>query len=83
MDNGSGLVQSDITNLQFDEFTLGAVANANDGVNFSFTDFGVNTTNQNLNAGSTGGSPFKLVLPAPTDGSLIDGVFLQPDGGQD
>ena len=83
MDNGSGIVESDITNLQFDDVTFGAVTNGNDGVNISYTDFGVDTTNQNLNSASTGAmNPFTLELPAPTDGSLIDGVFLTTDTGQ-
>ena len=79
MDNGSGVVVSDITNLQFDDLTFNAVANNQDGVNFSYEDFGVNTINQNLNNASTGGSPFAFILPTPTDGSLIDSIFLEPD----
>lgn len=58
----SGLTVDDITDLTFSEVTFTAVANNQDGVNISFTNFGVDTANQNLNSASTGGSPYTMAL---------------------
>lgn len=79
----SGLVIGDITDLQFASLTFNNVANANDGVNISFSNFGVDTANQNLNAGNTGGTPYTLDLTTLSNFSATaDGLYAQNDGGQ-
>ena len=77
------MTAADVTDLQFATLGFTSVANANDGVNISFTDFGVATANQNLNAGNTGGSPFTLQLSTLANFSTTaDSLFLEPDGNQ-
>lgn len=58
----SGLTVEDITDLTFTGVTFNNVANNQDGVNISFTDFGLSTQNQNLNSANTGGTPYTMVL---------------------
>ena len=78
--NDSGLTVEDITGLQFEGLTLGAVANVQDGANISFTGFGTSTANVNLNSGSTGGSPYTIPLTALSNfSSTATGLYIQPD----
>lgn len=78
--NGSGLTAGDITDLQFKDITLGAVANNQDGANISFTGFGTATANVTLNSASTGGSPYTIVLSDLANfSSTATGLYIQPD----
>ncbi|CAA6691591.1 MULTISPECIES: PEP-CTERM sorting domain-containing protein [unclassified Lentimonas] len=79
----SGLLLVDLTDLRFDSVSFNNVANNNDGVNISFTSFDDSgATNQNLNAGSTGGTPYTRDLTNIAGNATADALYLQVDSGQ-
>ncbi|MGJ8652760.1 MAG: hypothetical protein ACSHX8_05765 [Opitutaceae bacterium] len=78
--NGSGYVIGDIE-LNFQSLLFNNVANNQDGVNISFTSFGdAGAANQNLNAASTGGTPYTLDLTALANYSATaTGLYIEND----
>ena len=81
--NASGLTEADITNLRFEGLTLGAVANNQDGVTLSFTDFVSGASNVTLNSTGTGAAEVFTVdlTDLPNYDPTADDLFVEPDNG--
>lgn len=81
VEGDSGYVIGDFADLTLKSISFNNVANNQDGVNISFTSFGdAGAANQNLNATSTGGTPYTLDLTALANFSEPEtSVFLEND----